>query len=89
MIVSPCRYQKEAKDNALSIFRYALQQIEAAPDEATQQCDAFVTTDKSHFLDKKQSILQKLKINVCMADSIKEWLPDKYKQEKLKFPKKK
>jgi type III restriction enzyme len=31
MIVSPSRYQKDAKDNALSIFRYALQQIEAAP----------------------------------------------------------
>ena len=37
MIVSPCRYQKEAKDNALSIFRYALQQIEAAPDEANHR----------------------------------------------------
>jgi type III restriction enzyme len=37
MIVSPCRYQKEAKDNALSIFRYALQQIEAAPDEANRK----------------------------------------------------
>ena len=37
MIVSPCRYQKEAKDNALSIFRYALQQIEAAPDEANRR----------------------------------------------------
>ena len=28
MIVSPVRYQKEASDNALSIFRYALKQIE-------------------------------------------------------------
>lgn len=37
MIVSPCRYQKEAKDNALSIFRFALQQIEAAPDEANRR----------------------------------------------------
>ena len=37
MIVSPCRYQKEAKDNALSIFRYALKQIEAAPDEANRK----------------------------------------------------
>lgn len=37
MIVSPCRYQKEAKDNALSIFRYALQQIEAAPDGANRR----------------------------------------------------
>lgn len=37
MIVSPSRYQKEAKDNALSIFRYALQQIEAAPDEANRR----------------------------------------------------
>lgn len=37
MIVSPNRYQKEASDNALSIFRYALQQIEAAPDEANRK----------------------------------------------------
>ncbi len=37
MIVSPSRYQKEAKDNALSIFRYAFQQIEAAPDEANRK----------------------------------------------------
>jgi len=37
MIVSPNRYQKDAKDNALSIFRYALQQIEAAPDEANRR----------------------------------------------------
>ncbi len=37
MIVSPSKYQKEAKDNALSIFRYALQQIEAAPDEANRK----------------------------------------------------
>lgn len=37
MIVSPCRYQKEAKDNTLSIFRYALQQIDAAPDEANRR----------------------------------------------------
>lgn len=37
MIVSPSRYQKEAKDNALSIFRYALKQIEAAPDEANRK----------------------------------------------------
>lgn len=37
MIVSPCRYQKDACDNALSIFRYALQQIEAAPDEANRR----------------------------------------------------
>lgn len=37
MIVSPCRYQKEAKDNTLSIFRYALQQIEAAPDEENRR----------------------------------------------------
>jgi len=37
MIVSPCRYQKDAKDNALSIFRYALQQIEAAPDEVNRR----------------------------------------------------
>lgn len=37
MMVSPCRYQKDAKDNALSIFRYALQQIEAAPDEANRK----------------------------------------------------
>jgi type III restriction enzyme len=37
MIVSPSRYQKDAKDNALSIFRYALQQIEAAPDEANRK----------------------------------------------------
>ncbi len=36
MIVSPSRYQKDAKDNALSIFRYALKQIEAAPDEANR-----------------------------------------------------
>lgn len=37
MIVSPSRYQKDAKDNALSIFRYALKQIEAAPDEANRK----------------------------------------------------
>jgi len=37
MIVSPSRYQKEATDNALSIFRYALTQIEAAPDEANRR----------------------------------------------------
>lgn len=37
MIVSPSRYQKEAKDNALSIFRYALQQIETAPDDANRR----------------------------------------------------
>lgn len=37
MIVSPSGYQKEAKDNALSIFGYALQQIEAAPDEANRR----------------------------------------------------
>lgn len=37
MIVSPVRYQKEASDNALSIFRYALKQIEAAPDEANRK----------------------------------------------------
>lgn len=36
MIVSPSKYQKEATDNALSIFRYALQQIEAAPDAANR-----------------------------------------------------
>jgi len=37
MIVSPNRYQKDARDNALSIFRYALQQIEAAPDEVNRK----------------------------------------------------
>ncbi len=37
MIVSPSKYQKEAKDNALSIFRYALKQIEAAPDAANRR----------------------------------------------------
>lgn len=37
MMVSPCRYQKEATDNALSIFRYALKQIELAPDEANRR----------------------------------------------------
>jgi superfamily II DNA or RNA helicase len=37
VIVSPCKYQQEATDNALSIFRYALQQIELAPDEANQR----------------------------------------------------
>ena len=37
MIVSPSRYQKDARDNALSIFRYALQQIEAAPGEANRR----------------------------------------------------
>lgn len=37
MIVSPSGYQKEATDNALSIFRYALTQIEAAPDEANRR----------------------------------------------------
>lgn len=37
MIVSPCKYQKEATDNALSIFRYALQQIALAPDEANRR----------------------------------------------------
>ena len=37
MIVSPSRYQKDAKENALSIFRYALKQIEAAPDEANRK----------------------------------------------------
>jgi superfamily II DNA or RNA helicase len=37
MIVSPSRYQKEACDNTLSIFRYALKQIEAAPDEANRK----------------------------------------------------
>lgn len=37
MIVSPSRYQKDAKDNALSIFSYALQQIEVAPDEANRR----------------------------------------------------
>ena len=36
-MVSPSRYQKDAKDNALSIFRYALKQIEAAPDEANRR----------------------------------------------------
>ena len=40
MIVSPNRYQKDARDNALSIFRYALQQIEAAPDEANRKQSA-------------------------------------------------
>lgn len=37
MIVSPVRYQQEATDNALSIFRYALQQIEQAPDEINRK----------------------------------------------------
>ena len=37
MIVSPCKYQKEATDNALSIFRYALKQIELAPDEVNRR----------------------------------------------------
>ncbi|MDP3496183.1 MAG: DEAD/DEAH box helicase family protein [Candidatus Nitrotoga sp.] len=37
MIISPSRYQKEACDNALFIFRYALKQIEAAPDEANRK----------------------------------------------------
>ena len=37
MIVSPVRYQKEASDNALSIFSYALKQIEAAPDEVNRK----------------------------------------------------
>ncbi len=37
MIVSPVKYQKEASDNALSIFRYALQQIDAAPDEVNRR----------------------------------------------------
>lgn len=37
MIVSPSMYQKDARDNALSIFRYALQQIEAAPDETNRK----------------------------------------------------
>lgn len=37
MIVSPVTYQREATDNALSIFRYALTQIEAAPDEANRR----------------------------------------------------
>ncbi len=37
MIVSPSKYQKEAKDNALSIFRYALKQIEDAPDEVNRR----------------------------------------------------
>jgi len=37
MIVSPNRYQKDAKDNALSIFRYGLQQIEAAPDAVNRR----------------------------------------------------
>lgn len=37
MIVTPVRYQKEATDNALSIFRYALQQIEQAPDEINRR----------------------------------------------------
>lgn len=37
MIVSPIRYQKEATENALAIFRYALQQFEAAPDDANRQ----------------------------------------------------
>ena len=37
MIVSPSRYQKDAKDNTLSIFRYALKQIEAAPDEVNRK----------------------------------------------------
>ncbi|MGD9787475.1 MAG: DEAD/DEAH box helicase [Sulfuricellaceae bacterium] len=37
MIVSPCTYQREATDNALSIFRYALTQIEAAPDAANRR----------------------------------------------------
>jgi len=37
MIVSPSRYQKDAKDNVLHIFRYALEQIEAAPDEANRR----------------------------------------------------
>lgn len=37
MIVTPCTYQKEATDNALSIFRYALKQIELAPDEVNRR----------------------------------------------------
>jgi len=37
MIVSPVRYQKEATDNALSIFRFALQQIEQAPDKINRR----------------------------------------------------
>jgi type III restriction enzyme len=37
MMVSPCKYQKEATDNALSIFRYALKQIELAPDEVNRR----------------------------------------------------
>ncbi len=37
MIVSSSRYQKDARDNALSIFRYALKQIEAAPDEGNRR----------------------------------------------------
>lgn len=37
MIVSPSRYQRDAKENVLHIFRYALRQIEAAPDEADRK----------------------------------------------------
>lgn len=37
MIFTPCTYQKEATDNALSIFRYALKQIELAPDEVNRR----------------------------------------------------
>lgn len=37
MIVSPSKYQKEATDNALCIFRYAWGQIEAAPDATNRQ----------------------------------------------------
>lgn len=37
MIISPNDYQQAACDNALSIFRYALEQIEAAPDEKNRK----------------------------------------------------
>lgn len=37
MSVSPRRYQQEARDNVLSIFRYALGQIEAAPDDTNRR----------------------------------------------------
>ena len=37
MIVSPCQYQQEATGNALDIFRYALKQIEFAPDEVNRR----------------------------------------------------
>lgn len=37
ILLSPVRYQQEATDNALSIFRYALNQIELAPDEVNRR----------------------------------------------------